>query len=81
MRHQAGLYQKLCENLVTTETKWARHIGDLAALAPDAEHGWFNDFLEDILSKISKKALVVSSGPFLSALVPRFHHLILALLP
>lgn len=58
MRHQAGLYQKLCKNLVTTETKWARHIGDLAALAPDAEHGWFNDFLEDILSKISKKALV-----------------------
>lgn len=71
MRNQASLYQRLLQNLVVTEVKWARHTEDLAALAPDAEHGWFNDFLEDMLSKISKKALVVSSGPFLSVLVPK----------
>lgn len=53
-----------------SESMWVRRSEDLAALAPDAEHGWFNDFLEDMLDRISKKALVVSSGPFLSILVP-----------
>ena len=65
-----SLYHRLLKNLVVTEVKWVRHTEDLAALAPDSEHGWFNDFLEDMLSRISKKALVVSSGPLLSVPVP-----------
>lgn len=53
-----------------SETRWVRRSEDLAALAPDAEHGWFNDFLEDMLNRISKKTLVVSAGPFILMLVP-----------
>ena len=80
MRNQASVYQRVCKNLVQTEATWIRHSEDLAALAPDAEHGWFNDFLEDLLNKVSKKALMVSSHPFLLVLLNRFSHLILALL-
>ena len=80
MRKQASVYQRVCKNLVASETQWARQTEDLAALAPDAEHGWFNGFLEDMLNNISTKALLVSRALFLSWLVPKPSHPILGLL-
>ncbi len=65
MRAQASVYQRVCKNLIASETTWVGRSEDQAALAPDAVHRWFNDFLEDTLNKISKKALIVSSDcPF-----------------
>ena len=64
-KNQNSIYQATTQNLVDMESYWPCQTGDLAALAPDAEHGWFNGFLEDILNKIPKRVLKVRACPSL----------------
>ena len=59
-RNQNSLYQMACRNLVAMEGEWICHGDDLAALAHDVEHNWFNVFLEDVPNKISRRTLLVS---------------------
>ena len=58
-QNQNSVYQFTTQNLVDMETYWPCRTDDLAALAPDAEHGWFNGLLEDLLAKIPKRILIV----------------------
>lgn len=57
-------------NIVSVEAQWIRRSDDLAALAPDADHGWFNVYLEDILNKLSRKTLLVSRSLVLPSAAP-----------
>ena len=59
-RNQNRLHQMASQNLVAMEGKWICHGDDLAALAHDVEHNWFDVFLEDMLNKISRRTLLVS---------------------
>ncbi|KAL8729637.1 MAG: hypothetical protein Q9166_004586 [cf. Caloplaca sp. 2 TL-2023] len=58
VRNQTSLFNFIhnTESLVETEAKWIREGVDLAAVAREEEHGWFNGFLEDTLHKISRRA-------------------------
>ena len=47
-------------SLVGDEAEWTAEGPDLAALGRGPEYGWLNTLLEDILSKISEKATLVS---------------------
>ena len=47
-------------NIDSVETYWIRHSDDLAAVAKDAEHGWFNVFLERLLNWFSRDMMLVS---------------------
>ena len=49
------------QSLVASETEWIRQREDLAAVGHGAEYGWFNGFVEDMLSKVSAKLTLVSS--------------------
>ena len=60
-RNQSSIYQFTTENLVDMETYWPCRTDDLAALAPDEEHGWFNGFLQDMLIKVPEMVLTVSA--------------------
>ena len=62
-KNQSSIYQATTQNLVDMESYWPCRTDDLAALAPDVEHGWFNDFLEDMLSKVPKRVLTVRVRP------------------
>ncbi|KAL9021936.1 MAG: hypothetical protein Q9185_000807 [Variospora sp. 1 TL-2023] len=54
-RNQASLFRIMWNNklLVHEEMEWISRREDLAALARDSEHGWFNGFIEDTLHAIS----------------------------
>ncbi|KAL8859136.1 MAG: hypothetical protein Q9178_004399 [Gyalolechia marmorata] len=58
IRNQASLYNFVqnTESLIEPEYRWIRQGMDLAAVAREEEHGWFNGFLEDNLNRISRKA-------------------------
>ncbi|KAL9001004.1 MAG: hypothetical protein Q9169_000488 [Polycauliona sp. 2 TL-2023] len=58
VRNQTSLYNFIhhTRSLVDSESKWIREGADLAAVARQEEHGWFNGFLEDTLHKISPNA-------------------------
>ncbi|KAI4219945.1 MAG: hypothetical protein LQ349_008215 [Xanthoria aureola] len=58
VRNQTSLYNFIHQTrgLVDSESKWIREGADLAAVAREEEHGWFNGFLEDTLHKISPRA-------------------------
>ena len=58
-QHQNAVYGMVTQNIPGSETLWMRRVDDLAALASGAEHGWFNVFLEKMLNKISRRALLV----------------------
>ena len=63
-QNQSSIYQATTQNLVDMETYWPCRTDDLAALAPDAEHGWFNGFLEYMLAKVPKRILTVRARCF-----------------
>ncbi|KAL9100353.1 MAG: hypothetical protein Q9163_004260 [Psora crenata] len=65
-RAQTTLFNliKNTESLVADESEWIRYSLDLASLAQDAEHGWFNGFLEDSLNTISRRLTQVSRVGF-----------------
>lgn len=69
-RNQGSLYQEVKRNIVDAENEWISQSDDLAAVAQDAEHGWFNVALENLLNGFSRKALFVSKTrlPFHTAL-------------
>lgn len=46
---------------VHNEMEWIYRREDLAALARDSEHGWFNGFVKDGLHMISRKMTMVST--------------------
>ena len=48
------------ESITQAETEWAEQHDDLAALAHDAEQGWFNIFLERALMTFSPTLTLVS---------------------
>ncbi|KAL8919010.1 MAG: hypothetical protein Q9172_005165 [Xanthocarpia lactea] len=58
IRNQASLYNFVqnTQSLIEPEYRWIREGMDLAAVAREEEHGWFNGFLEDNLNRISRKA-------------------------
>ncbi len=60
-RAQRVLYNMVgnTKSLVGDEAEWTAEGPDLAALGRDVEYGWLNTFLEDTLSKISRKATLV----------------------
>lgn len=65
-RNQGSVYQEMASdasNIVDGEAQWIRRSDDLAALSPDADHGWFNVWLEDVLNKFSRETLLVSPSP------------------
>lgn len=48
------------DSQLSGDSDWI-HIGhDLAAVALDQEYGWFQNFFEDLLNKISRRATMVS---------------------
>ncbi|KAL8654573.1 MAG: hypothetical protein Q9210_001419 [Variospora velana] len=55
-RNQDSLFRIIWNNklLVHEEMEWIHRREDLAALARDSEHGWFNGFVEDTLHAISQ---------------------------
>ncbi|KAL8675176.1 MAG: hypothetical protein Q9168_000429 [Polycauliona sp. 1 TL-2023] len=57
VRNQTSLYNFIhhTRSLVDSEAKWIREGADLAAVARQEEHGWFNGFFEDTLHKISPR--------------------------
>ncbi|KAI4279433.1 MAG: hypothetical protein LQ337_000244 [Flavoplaca oasis] len=61
LRNQTSLYNFIygTRSIVTSEARWIREGADLAAVAREEEHGWFNGFLEDTLKKISPKVTQV----------------------
>ena len=46
-------------SMMSGEALWIRYWDDLLALAKDAEHGWFNGIMEDMLRKLSPKITLV----------------------
>ncbi|KAL9042849.1 MAG: hypothetical protein Q9180_000303 [Flavoplaca navasiana] len=63
LRNQTSLYNFIygTQSIVASEARWIREGADLAAVAREEEHGWFNGFLEDTLKKISPRATQVSN--------------------
>ena len=60
-RNQNSLHNaiRVSESMASGESRWIHYRDDLLALAKDAEHGWFNGFLEDILRRLSSKITLV----------------------
>jgi len=77
-RAQRSLYSLIrnTESLVSDESDWIRYGPDLAALSRGAEHGWFNNFLEDSLNTISRRFTTVSPSFFLSVVFLAFSLLV-----
>ena len=48
------------QSLVSSEKEWICQRVDLAALGHEAEHGWFNGFIEDTLIKVAPRLSMVS---------------------
>ena len=65
-RNQGSLYQQVKTNIVDSENQWILRSNDLAALAHDTEHGWFNVQVEDWLNRLSRPLLLVSEARTLS---------------
>lgn len=68
-RLQGAVYQEMASdasNIDRVEAQWIRRSDDLVALAQDADHGWFNVFLEHGLNIISRKTLLVSKSTITS---------------
>lgn len=65
-RNQNSLFNMIWSNKcqVHEEMEWILRREDLAALARDSEHGWFNGFVEDTLNAISRTMTAV--GPSLA---------------
>lgn len=61
-RNQNSLFNMIWDNKlqVHEEMDWIYRREDLAALARDSEHGWFNGFVEDTLNTISRTMTAVS---------------------
>ena len=61
-RSQANLYNLVSntKNFVEEEREWIRRGPDLAAVGCGPEYGWFNTFIEDVLSKVSTAVTLVS---------------------
>ena len=68
-RSQTNLYNLVSnsKSLVEEERAWIRRGPDLAAVGCGPEYGWFNTFIEDVLSKVSTAVTLVSNS---SLLVP-----------
>ena len=49
------------QSLVSSEAGWIREGTDLAALGPDADHGWLNTLLANTFNAISRTAVKVSA--------------------
>lgn len=45
--------------MMSGEALWIHNREDLLALAKDAENGWFNGIVEDMLRKLSPKITLV----------------------
>lgn len=61
IRNQTSVFNfvRNTDSLVYEEYEWIKQGIDLAALAHDGEHGWFNGFIEDLLNKFSRKSTLV----------------------
>lgn len=61
-RAQRSLFNliKGTNSLEPRETDWLRCGPDLAALTTGPEHGWFNNFVEDVLNNMSRRLTTVS---------------------
>ena len=73
-RDQGSVYQEMAagaSDIESSETHWITRSDDLAALAKDADHGWFNIFVEDALNCLSRGTLLVST-PLKDCHVPTF---------
>ncbi len=72
-RNQGSVYQEMAidaSNIVSAEAQWIGQSDDLAALAPDADYGWFNVYLKNILNTLSRKTLLVSRIFILHSAIP-----------
>jgi len=61
-RNQSSLWHVIAttDSQLSGDSDWI-HLGhDLAAVAHDQEYGWFQNFFEDLMNKISKRATTVS---------------------
>jgi len=61
-RNQSSLWHVIAttDSQLSGDSDWI-HLGhDLAAVAYDQEYGWFQNFFEDLLNKISRRATTVS---------------------
>lgn len=60
-RNQNSLYNAInaTKSLMSGEALWIHNRDDLLALAKDAEQGWFNGILEDILRMLSSRLTLV----------------------
>ena len=48
--------------MLGADANWISRSEDLAAINPDAEYGWFNGCIEDLLYKCSRRILLVSKA-------------------
>ena len=69
-RNQNSLYNAInvSKSLMSGEALWIHNRDDLLALAKDAEQGWFNGMLEDMLRMLSSRLTLV--GIHASVLIP-----------
>ncbi|KAL8701092.1 MAG: hypothetical protein Q9224_000662 [Gallowayella concinna] len=66
IRNQASLYRfvRATASLVEPEYRWIREGIDLAAVARDQEHGWFNGFLADNVFNFNRFSRTVTQYVF-----------------
>ncbi|KAL8807456.1 MAG: hypothetical protein Q9223_001242 [Gallowayella weberi] len=66
IRNQASLYHfvRATASLVEPEYRWIREGIDLAAVARNEEHGWFNGFLEDNVFNFNRISRTVTQFVF-----------------
>ncbi|KAL8803297.1 MAG: hypothetical protein Q9182_003255 [Xanthomendoza sp. 2 TL-2023] len=66
IRNQASLYNfvRATGSLIEPEYRWIREGVDLAAVASDAEHGWFNGFLVDDVFNLNSISRAVTQFIF-----------------
>ena len=60
-RSQNAVYNMIHEerNIWPDEADWICRSDDLGSIARNAEHGWLNGFVEDLLNSISRRLLLV----------------------
>ncbi|KAL9075474.1 MAG: hypothetical protein Q9161_001546 [Pseudevernia consocians] len=61
------------QSLVSSEAGWIREGTDLAALGPDADHGWLNTLLANTLNAISRTAVKRAFSNILGQTLFRTH--------